>query len=92
MVGRKLLTDFAGLHADIRSQIEVWFWEVEEADWNTPQDIKNRFPNASFLAGNYVVFNLKGNRYRLLVRVEFNQQIVRVLRLGTHAEYSTWEL
>ena len=92
MVGRKLLVHFAGRHADVRSQIEAWFSEVEDADWKAPQDIKNRYPNASFLAGNRVVFNLKGNKYRLLVKIQFDLQIVRVVKLGTHAEYSAWEL
>lgn len=92
MVGRKVLTDFAGRHADVRSQIEAWFTEVEEANWKGPQDIKNRYPNASFLAGNRVVFNLKGNKYRLLVRMQLDLQIVRVVKLGTHAEYLKWEL
>lgn len=92
MVARKLLTDFAGRHADVRCQIEAWFSDVEEADWKKPRDIKNRYPNASILAGNRVVFNLKGNKYRLLVRIQFDLQIVRVVKLGTHAEYSTWEL
>jgi mRNA interferase HigB len=92
VVGRKVLTDFADHHADVRSQIKAWFAEAEEAIWRTPQDIKNRYPHASILAGNRVVFNLKGKKYRLLVRVQFDFQIVRVVRLGTHAEYTTWEL
>ena len=90
MVGTKILAEFADLHADVRSQIEAWFSEVEEANWKKPQDIRNRYPNASFLAGNRVVFNLKGNKYRLLVRIQLDLQIVRVVKLGTHAEYSTW--
>ena len=91
VVGTKILTEFAERHADVRSQIEAWFSEVEEALWKRPQDIKNRYPNASFLAGNRVVFNLKGNKYRLLVRIQFDLQIVRVVKLGTHAEYLKWE-
>jgi len=92
VVGTKLLTDFADRHADVRSQVQAWFSEVEEADWKKPQDIKSRYPNASLLTGNRVVFNLKGNKYRLLVRIQLNLRIVRVVKLGTHAEYSTWEL
>ena len=92
VVGTKLLTDFADRHADVRSQIKAWFSEVEDADWKNPQDIKNRYRNASFLAGNRVVFNLKGNKYRLLVRIQFDLEIVRVVKLGTHAEYRKWEL
>jgi mRNA interferase HigB len=92
VVGTKILTEFAERHADVRSQIEGWFSEVEDADWKKPQDIKNRYHNASFLAGNRVAFNLKGKRYRLLTKVSYDQQIVFVVKLGTHAEYSTWDL
>lgn len=92
VVGTKALLDFADRHADVRSQIDAWFSEVEEANWKTPQDIKNRYPSASFLAGNRWVFNLKGNKYRMLVRIQLDLQIVRVVTLGTHAEYLKWEL
>lgn len=92
MVGRRVLTDFADRHADVRSQIETWFWEVEEANWKAPQDIKARYSSASFFSGNHVVFNLKGKKYRLLTKVSYSQQIVLVVKLGTHAEYSTWDL
>ena len=92
VVGGKRLSDFADRHAEIRAQIEAWFWEVEEAQWKTPQDLKNRYPNASFLAGNHVVFNLKGKKYRLLAKIGYEQQTVFVKKLGTHSEYSTWVL
>ncbi len=92
MVGRKVLTDFAGRHADVRSQVEAWFWEAEEANWRSPKDIKARYSSASFFSDNRVVFNLKGKKYRLLAKVSYDQQIVFVVKLGTHAEYSTWDL
>ena len=92
VVGRKVLTDFADRHADVRSKIEAWFWEAEEANWRVPQDIKARYSSASFFSGNRVVFNLKGKKYRLLTKVSYDRQIVFVVKLGTHAEYSTWHL
>lgn len=92
VVGRKILTEFAERHADVRSQIDTWFWEVEHAIWRKPQDVKDRYASASFLADNRVVFNLKGNKYRMLVRIQLDLQVVRVVKLGTHAEYVTWEL
>lgn len=92
MVGRKVLTDFADRHAEVRAQIEAWYWEVEQAEWRTPEELKLRYPNASLLLGNRVVFNLKGKKYRLLAKVNYQQQIVFIAKLGTHAEYSTWEL
>jgi mRNA interferase HigB len=91
VVGRKHLDDFATRHADVRSQIDAWRCEVEEAKWASPNDIKARFASASFLADNRVVFNLKGNKYRLDTKVSYKSQVVLIMRIGTHAEYKNWE-
>ena len=70
----------------------AWVAEVEAADWKGPQDIKDRYATASFLGGNQVVFNLGGNKYRLLVVVTYANGIVAVRRVGTHEEYDRWDL
>lgn len=90
VVGRKHLDSFARQHADIRTQIDDWLCEVNEAEWQSPNDIKDRYSSASFLADRRVIFNLKGNKYRLDTKISFKNQIVLVVRIGTHAEYSTW--
>ena len=91
VVGREELEKYARKHADIRGQIDAWLAEVEEAEWQTPNDIKRRYAHASFLANRRVIFNLKGNRYRLDTKVSFKSQVVLVVRIGTHEEYSTWK-
>lgn len=90
LVGRKLLTDFMQLHADSRRPLESWVAEVEGASWHGPQDIKAKYASASFLAGNEVIFNIKGNRYRLKVLVAYATHSVIVKRVGTHEEYERW--
>jgi mRNA interferase HigB len=90
VVARERLEKFAAKHADARPQIDAWLCEVEEADWRTTNDIKARFPSASLLAENRVVFNLKGNKYRLDAKIGYEGQVVLVMRIGTHAEYSKW--
>jgi len=90
VVGREELEEYARKHADLRGQIAFWLAEVAEAEWQTPNDIKRRYSHASFLANRRVVFNLKGNRYRLDTKVSFKNQVVLVVRIGTHEEYSTW--
>ena len=90
LLGVKVLDDFWLKHADIRNQLEAWIAEVQDAEWQTPQDIKARYAHASFLADNRVVFNLKGNSYRLDVKVNYKNQIVLVKRVGTHEEYDAW--
>ena len=90
IVGIKILHEFKEKHADIRSQIDAWVAEADEAIWHNPFDIKRRYASASFLADNQVVFNLKGNSYRLLVKVNYNNQIILIKKVGTHDEYLKW--
>ena len=91
VVGRLILTTYCGKHADLRSQVDAWLAEADEASWRTPNDIKKRYSSASFLANNRVVFNLKGNAYRLDTKIAYQQQIVLIKRIGTHPEYSKWK-
>ena len=90
VVGLGILEETARSHADVGSQITAWLAEVNGAEWKTPQDIKKRYATASFLSDNRVVFNLKGNTYRLEVKVDYKNKIVLVKRIGTHAEYDKW--
>lgn len=91
VIGTKLLDEFAELHSNIRSQLSMWIHEVEEFEWNSPNDIKARYAQASFLAENRVVFNIKGNNYRIDTKINFNSKVVLIKRIGTHAEYSKWK-
>lgn len=90
VVGRARLEDFAAKHADVRSAIDAWLSEVEEANWTTSAQLKARYPSASLISKERVIFNLKGNKYRLDTTVAYLNQLVVVRRLGTHAEYSKW--
>jgi mRNA interferase HigB len=90
LVGKELLAEFAKEHADIRSPLNAWIFEVEEANWSGPSEIKARYPNASFLSDNRVIFNIKGNAYRVETKVSYEITVVLVKRIGTHAEYSKW--
>ena len=90
VVGKGLLDDFSRVHADARSQIALWLYEVEDAEWKTPSDIKERYSHASFVADNRVIFNLKGNKYRIDVKVSYKIQVVMIVRVGTHTEYDKW--
>lgn len=92
LVGLKMLHEFMKHRLDIQGPLETWIQEVREASWRTTLDIKARYSSASFLSDHCVVFNVKGNKYRLLVKVGFNLQTVLIQRIGTHAEYDKWEL
>ena len=60
---------------------------IQAAQWRGPQDIKNRYPTASFLAEHRVIFNIKGNTYRLVVKARYRYGVVLIEWIGTHAEY-----
>ena len=91
LIGKNTLVDFSKTHADIRSALASWIAEVEEAKWKTMQEIKQRYVHASIISGNRVVFNIKGNKYRVEAKISFDFDIVRITRVGTHAEYNKWQ-
>lgn len=88
IAGRDKLDEFAGAHADARSWIENWIADTETVRWLTPQNIKDSYSSASFLGNRVVIFNVKGNHYRLEVQVAYNTGLVVVRWIGTHAEYT----
>lgn len=85
---RSTVRAFAEEHADARQPLFAWFAEVEAATWSGPESIKKRYPSASFLAGDRVVFNVKGNKYRVIVALKYDFFAVYIRFIGTHAEYS----
>ena len=87
IVGREKLDAFCRKHADARKWIESWLAEVERMTWANTQQLKERYPSASFLPDNLVIFNVKGNDYRLEVTVAYRTTVVVVQWVGTHAEY-----
>ena len=88
IAGREKLDDFVRAHAATRAWIENWIADTEKAHWRTSRDIKNSYASASFLAGNVVIFNVKGNHYRLEVLVAYNTGVVVIRWAGTHAQYT----
>jgi mRNA interferase HigB len=87
IVGREKLHSFCETHRAARKWIANWLGEVEAALWKGPMAIKERYPAASFLGHNVVIFNVKGNAYRLEVVVAYRTSVVNIVWAGTHAEY-----
>ena len=81
------LLSFIATHSDARQSVLAWCDEVKKARWRQPADIKTQYAHASILKNRRVVFNLKGNDYRLIVAVAYNNGFVFVKFIGTHAEY-----
>lgn len=74
-------------HPRAKIPLQVWYAEASRADWKSPTDIKLAHRTASFLANDRVVFNIKGNDYRLIVAVHYNRGMMFIRFVGTHAEY-----
>ena len=74
-------------HPQAETAIRAWYAEASRADWKSPADVKLAHRNASFVGNNRVVFNIKGNDYRLIVAVHYNRGLMFVRFVGTHAEY-----
>lgn len=87
VLGRDKIDKFSKKHSNAKGALNAWFNEAENSDWKTSQDIKNRYGSADFLANNKVIFNIKGNHYRLVVKVRYQNGIVVIDWVGTHSEY-----
>lgn len=92
IITRKRLREFAHRHPDAADPLQKWHDVVHEAEWENLQDVRRVFAHADAVtvaSGNSVtVFNIRGNKYRLVAALHYNTQRVYVLRLLTHAEYS----
>ncbi|BDB52110.1 type II toxin-antitoxin system HigB family toxin [Flavobacterium ammonificans] len=87
VIAKKILRDFWEVHADCEQQLKSWFRETSKAEWTNPSQIKSEYPSASILNDNRVVFNIKGNKYRLIVKINFEYEMVWIRFIGTHKEY-----
>jgi mRNA interferase HigB len=87
VIAKKILREFWELHTDCEEQLKSWYQEASNAAWLDTNQIKFEYPSASILPGNRVVFNIKGNHYRLIVKINYDYQMIWIRFIGTHAEY-----
>ena len=89
IISRKTLMDFYGRPEcrDGKAPLDAWFYEATAAKWESPADIKSQYGSASILKGNRVVFNIGGNKYRLVVKINYPTKTVFIRFVGTHKEY-----
>ncbi|MEK8019283.1 MAG: type II toxin-antitoxin system HigB family toxin [Candidatus Parabeggiatoa sp.] len=88
IVSRKTLKAFWEQHPDAQKSLEAWQEDTKKAVWKTPNDIKMVYRNASVVANNRVVFNIKGNDYRLVVAINYECGIVYIRFIGSHKAYN----
>jgi mRNA interferase HigB len=86
IIAKKALREFWLLNPDAEEPLLAWYREVEKEDWTKPSQVKDKYRSVSFV-GNRVVFNIKGNDYRLVVKINYPYRVVYVRFVGTHKEY-----
>jgi mRNA interferase HigB len=87
IISRKTLKEFWDRHPDAQQPLQAWYIDAKHALWKSPADIKDVYRNASFIPNDRVVFNIKGNKYRLIVAIRYEYGIVYIRFVGTHREY-----
>ncbi len=87
IIARRTLREFWLKHSDAEQPLKAWFNDTYRSNWQTPSDIKRIYANASIVANNRVVFNIKGNRYRLVIHIRYDISIGVIRFIGTHEEY-----
>lgn len=87
IIGMGVLNSFCEKHSDCRTWIANWVSDVKGSQWKTPHDIKMRYSSVSFLEDRIIIFNVRGNDYRLVVQVTFSLGIVAIKWAGTHSQY-----
>ncbi len=88
ILSKKALRMFWEQYPGAMEPLLAWYHEVLKEDWDTPAKVKAKYGNASIVGDNRVVFNIKGNTYRLVVKINYPYRIVYVRFVGTHAEYT----
>ena len=84
---KSTLRDFWELHPDSEQYLKTWFDTAMNSGWKSPNEVKQTYANASILKSGRIVFNIKGNAYRLVVKLNFEKQWIFIRFIGTHEEY-----
>ena len=87
IISRKKLVSFYTKHADAETALEEWYEKTDQADWSSFAELRKTFNSADLVGNKRIVFNIKGNDYRLIALVLFNARLVYVRFVGSHAEY-----
>jgi len=87
IISKKRLRDFWEKHTDSEQYLKTWYEIAKSSEWSSPNDIKRTYASASILKGSRVVFNIKGNSYRLVVKFNYQREWAFIRFIGTHSEY-----
>lgn len=87
IIAKKALREFWEQYPDAEEALLAWYREVEKEDWDTPAKVKEKYRSASVIRDSRVVFNIKGNDYRLVVKINYAYRVIYIRFVGTHAEH-----
>lgn len=87
VIARRTLADCWTTHADAEQPLKAWFKFARSADWDSPAAVRRDYRTASILEGNRICFDMAGNKYRLIVKINYPRRIIFIRFLGSHAEY-----
>jgi mRNA interferase HigB len=87
VISKRVLREFWERHEDVKRPLQAWLEDAERAEWTTPRDVQKTYGDDAVLPDSRAVFNIKGNRYRLVTKIRYNTGIVYIRFVGTHAEY-----
>lgn len=88
VISRRCLVEFGTCHPNVKEELDTWFYMMEKNEYPSPISIKQVFGSADVIAGDRIIFNIKGNSYRIIVKVKYSTQTMFIRFIGTHAEYS----
>jgi mRNA interferase HigB len=84
---KSTIAEFILKHSDCKGQLILWYNDVSLKNWKSPKDVKRDFGTASIIGNNRVVFNIKGNKYRIIVAMNYERGWAQIKFIGTHAQY-----
>ena len=87
IITKSRLHEFAAIHSDAEDALDDWFRKTRDADWSSFQDVKQTFNSADYVGNSRYVFNIRGNRYRLVALIHFNRRTLYIRFIGTHEAY-----
>lgn len=87
IIAKRTLREFWEKYVDAETPLKVWYKNIKESEWKNSNELKKQFKNASIVGNDRVVFNIKGNTYRLVVAIDYEKQIVWIKFIGYHKDY-----
>lgn len=87
IIAKSTLRNFWEVHNDAEQPLKDWYFLVKQTDWESPNEVKETFGNASLIGNNRVIFNIKGNDFRLVTEIDYELKFIFILWVGTHKDY-----